>query len=126
MVDGKYSMLINSEGSCRQFIANDGCKIRELLHPKNDPIALGFSLASAEIAAGQASYRHRLAQAEVYYIVSGTGEMHIGEEVQAVQVGDAVFIPAHETQWIKNIGSDVLKFIAIVAPPWCSEDDVRL
>jgi mannose-6-phosphate isomerase-like protein (cupin superfamily) len=126
LADGEYLMFVNSERGCRQFIANDGCEIRELLHPKNDPIVLGFSLASAEVAVGSATYRHRLAQAEVYYIVSGFGEMHVGEELETVQAGDAVFIPANETQWIKNVGSDVLKFIAIVAPPWCCEDDIRL
>jgi mannose-6-phosphate isomerase-like protein (cupin superfamily) len=119
-------MLVNSEGSCPQLIANDGCKIRELLHPKNQPIALGFSLASAEVAVGHSTYRHRLAQAEVYYIIAGAGEMHVAEETQTVEAGDAVFIPANETQWIRNLGPDVLKFIAIVAPPWCHEDDVRL
>ena len=38
-------MLIKREHACAQFTANDGCRIRELLHPKNDDIAAGFSLA---------------------------------------------------------------------------------
>ncbi len=119
-------MLIKSESQCRQFIANDGCKIRELLHPKNDRIDLGFSLAIAEVEPGGRSYRHRLRQAEVYYIVAGTGIVHIGDDERVVSVGDVVFIPPDQVQWIRNPSSETLKFAAIVAPPWSREDDERL
>jgi len=119
-------MLIKSESQCRQFTANDGCSIRELVHPKNDGIDPGFSLAVAEVEVGHRTYRHRLRQAEVYYIVAGAGVVHVGGEERAVGVGDAVFIPPNETQWIRNTHSELLKFVAIVAPPWNSEDDERL
>lgn len=119
-------MLIKSESDCRQFVANDGCRIRELLHPKNDPIELGFSLAIAEVEPGASTYRHRLGQAEVYYIVAGSGVVHIGGEERAVSRGDAVLIPPNHVQWIQNSSAETLKFAAIVAPPWRSEDDERL
>jgi mannose-6-phosphate isomerase-like protein (cupin superfamily) len=119
-------MLIKAESRCRRFVANDGCKIRELLHPKNDDIDLGFSLAIAEVEPGATTYRHRLRQAEVYYLIEGEGVVHVGDEEQAVAVGDAVFIPPNCAQWISNSGSETLKFAAIVAPPWRREDDERL
>ena len=119
-------MLINSESQCSQFVANDGCKIRELLHPKNDPIELAFSLAIAEIEPGGSTHPHRLAQAEVYYVIAGVGVIHIGEEAQTVCVGDAVFIPPNDIQWLHNTGLDALKFVAIVTPPWRGEDDERV
>jgi mannose-6-phosphate isomerase-like protein (cupin superfamily) len=119
-------MLIKSESQCRQFIANDGCRIRELLHPENDGVDLGFSLAIAEVEPGGHTYRHRLRQSEVYYIVAGAGVVHIGDGERAVSVGDAIFIPPDQVQWIHNTSSDTLKFVAIVAPPWRREDDERL
>jgi mannose-6-phosphate isomerase-like protein (cupin superfamily) len=119
-------MLVNSESTCAQFTANDGCQIRELLHPKNDNIDLPFSLAVAEVEVGKCTYRHRLRQLEVYYIVAGTGIMHIGTEQHSVKPGDAVLVPANQTQWIENVGAQALKFAAIVAPAWCAEDDERL
>ena len=119
-------MLTKSESRCPQFIANDGCSIRELLHPKNDPVDLPFSLAVAEVEQGSATYRHRLSQTEVYYILAGTGIVHVGGEERAVTAGDAVFIPPRESQWIRNTGAGTLKFVAIVSPPWRSEDDERL
>ena len=53
-------MLIKSESLCPQFVANDGCKVRELMHPKNDGIDLAFSLAIAEVEPGHRTFRHRL------------------------------------------------------------------
>ncbi len=119
-------MLIKREQACAQFTANDGCRIRELLHPKNDDIRAGFSLAVAEVAVGGRTYRHRLGQVEAYFILAGTGNAWIAGECAPVAVGDVVFIPAGDEQWIENTGEEILKFAAIVAPPWRAEDDERL
>lgn len=119
-------MLIKREQTCAQFTANDGCRIRELLHPKNDDIAAGFSLAIAEVAVGGRTYRHRLRQVEAYLILTGTGNAWVAGECAPVAAGDVVFIPAGDEQWIENTGMETLKFAAIVAPPWRAEDDERL
>ncbi len=119
-------MLVNSESTCVPFTANDGCQIRELLHPKNEEVDLPFSLAVAEVEVGKSTYRHRLKQLEVYYIVAGTGEMHVGEEQRSVETGDVVVVPQSRVQWIENTGSQSLKFVAIVTPAWRAEDDERL
>ncbi len=119
-------MLIKSESRCPQFVANDGCKVRELMHPKKDGIDLAFSLAIAEVEPGDRTFRHRLSQTEVYYIVTGTGVVHIDNEQQHVSSGDAVFIGPCQVQWIENIGFDTLKFAALVSPPWRSEGDENL
>lgn len=120
-------MYIRSESGCEAFVANDGCSIIELLHPKHMPTGLGskldFSLAVAEVQVNEQTYRHILDQHEVYYMLSGDGEMHIDAETANVKAGDAIFIPAGSTQWIKNVGSVPLRFAAIVAPPWTPEGD---
>jgi mannose-6-phosphate isomerase-like protein (cupin superfamily) len=62
------------------FIANDGCRIQELVHPKNDPVGLPYSFAVARLAVGARTYRHRLlGAAELYYIVAGQGRLWMGE-----------------------------------------------
>lgn len=119
-------MLVKNESACPRLHATDGCLIRELLHPANDSVALPFSLAIAEVAPGTHSYRHRLAQTEVYYLLAGTGCMHIDGEQHVVGAGDAILIPPHAVQWIENTGPATLKFVAVVSPPWRSEDDERL
>ena len=109
-----------------EITAVDGCRLRELLHPERVAGApAAYSLAVAMVDPGQATHPHALGQTEVYYLICGTGRMHLGDEVRAVQAGDAIVIPAHARQWIENTGSDVLEFIALVSPPWRLEEDRR-
>jgi mannose-6-phosphate isomerase-like protein (cupin superfamily) len=120
------AMLIKHEKDCKEIIANDGCRLRELLHPDRDPVDISYSLAIAYVDPGKSTFPHYLRQTEAYFILQGIGRMHIGDETQEVNEDDVVVIPAEQKQWIENIGQNVLVFTAIVNPPWRAEDDVRL
>ena len=119
-------MFVKKTSECDAFVANDGCTIRELLHPKNDPVDLPYSLALATVDVGQQSYQHKLQQTEVYHILQGYGRLFIENEDREVRVGDVIVIPAETLQWIENIGYEALIFSAIVSPPWTEDGDVRL
>ncbi|MHC4970924.1 MAG: cupin domain-containing protein [Planctomycetota bacterium] len=119
-------MLIKRLKSCPEIKANDGCRLRELLHPDRDDADLGYSLAIAWVAPGERTHAHTLrGRTEVYLVVIGKGHMHIDDEVDDVEEGDAVVIPPGAVQWIENPGPDRLCFAALVSPPWQAEDDVR-
>lgn len=118
-------MLIKRAADIAGFIANDGCLIRELLHPAHGDCALDYSLALAEVAAHASTYRHRLAQPEVYFILEGEGDLHVDATVVRLKPGDTALIPAHAEQWIDNRGAGLLRFLAICNPPWRAEDDLR-
>ncbi|MDX1518894.1 MAG: cupin domain-containing protein [Gammaproteobacteria bacterium] len=117
-------MFVKNIRDCAEFTASDGCQLRELLHSKNDPVDLDYSIASARVLPGRHSYRHRLKQGEVYYILDGEGVMHIDEEHRAVNNGDLVYIPPEAVQWIENTGDRDLVFLALVSPPWNAADDI--
>ena len=116
-------MLIRKLIDCPEFIAGDGTRLRELLHPDKQDIALGYSLAHAIVPVGQVSVPHALTTSEVYYILSGSGEMHINDEVQTVVPGDAVYIPPNARQYLRNLGQEPLVFICLVDPAWRKEDE---
>jgi len=42
-------VFVKNLDDCIEFLANDGCKIRELLHPANDHLALPYSIVIAKI-----------------------------------------------------------------------------
>ena len=86
-------MLVQNLKDCQEFIAGDNTILRELLHPDKQPVALRYSLAHATLPVGKTSQPHSLTTSEVYYILSGQGEMHIDDETQIVSSGDAVYIP---------------------------------
>ncbi|XGV95287.1 MAG: cupin domain-containing protein [Leptolyngbya sp. BL-A-14] len=116
-------MLIQSLETCSEFVAGDGTLLRELLHPDKQPIDLRYSLAHAIVPVGKTSLPHSLATSEVYYILSGQGEMHVDDECQGVKPGDTVYIPPHAKQFIRNSGAEPLVFICIVDPAWRQADE---
>lgn len=116
-------MLIQKLENCPEFIAGDGTVLRELLHPDKQAVELRYSLAQAIVPPGQVSIPHRLTTSEVYYILSGVGEMHIDAEVETVVPGDAIYIPPHARQYIANRGAANLIFICIVDPAWRKQDE---
>ena len=119
-------MFLKKLDECHEFTAADGCRIRELLHPRNDPVDPGFSIAYARLERGESTIKHKLGQPEVYYILSGQGCMHINDDFQLVESGTVIMIPANAAQWIENKGNTDLLFLAIVCPPWQEQDDIRL
>ena len=116
-------MLIRRLADCPEFAAGDQTRLRELLHPDKQPLDLRYSLAHAVLPVGQTSLPHALQTSEVYYILSGRGEMHIDDAVQVIQAGDAVYIPPQARQFVRNIGAEPLVFLCIVDPAWRLEDE---
>ena len=119
-------MLIHKLLNCAEFVAGDATLLRELLHPDKQPLKLRYSLAHATVQVGQTSTPHALATSEVYYILSGRGDMHIGDEVQPVEPGDTIYIPPNARQYICNRGVEPLVFLCIVDPAWRQEDETVL
>ena len=106
------------------FTAGDETLIREVLHPRNDGLSLGYSLAFATLEPGQASLPHVLRESsEVYVVQKGRGRAFIGEEVADAGPGDVIFIPSGARQYIENTGEERLEFWCIVSPPWSEEGE---
>lgn len=116
-------MLVRKLQECEEFTAGDGTILRELLHPDKQPLALRYSLAHAIVPVGQTSIPHSLTTSEVYYIIQGKGEMHIDEETQLIEPGDAVYIPPNARQYVHNCGDEPLVFVCMVDPAWRQEDE---
>jgi mannose-6-phosphate isomerase-like protein (cupin superfamily) len=117
-------MLIQKLSKSETFVAGDNTILRELLHPDKQPLNLRYSLAHAVLPAGKTSKPHSLKTSEVYYILSGEGEMHIDTEIQTIEPGDAVYIPPNSKQFVRNCGVEPLIFICIVDPAWRKEDEI--
>lgn len=117
-------MLIKSINGCEYFQVPDKTVLCELLHPKNDNIEMGCSIAHAILDKDEASLPHKLkTSVEIYYILEGEGVMHIDNQLKEVGEGDAIYIPPGSVQWIKNTGQSSLKFLCVVTPPWRKEDE---
>ena len=116
-------MFIRDLKTSEKFISGDRAVLRELLHPGNSPLALRYSLAHAFVKPGKKTLPHRLKTSEVYYVLSGSGTMHINMESARVRPGQAVYIPPGSLQFIENTGRSDLAFLCIVDPAWRPEDE---
>jgi mannose-6-phosphate isomerase-like protein (cupin superfamily) len=117
-------MLIRKLKDCKRFAAGDGSLLRELLHPDKADIKLRYSLAHAVVKPGKATKPHALKTSEVYCILEGRGEMHVGAERKKVGPGCAVYIPPRTVQFIRNTGKSNLVFLCIVDPAWRKKDEI--
>ena len=118
-------MLVKSLKDLPTVMDKDGAEIREVLHPKNDPIWNHLSLAHAVVKKGQETKNHILEIVEIYYILSGQGVMTIDREQKEVKKNDAIYMYPGSEQRIKNVGGVDLRFLVICAPPF-SEDKSRV
>lgn len=108
------------------FTTLDGSQIRELLAHRNSSIR-NQSLAEARLPVGASTTPHFHPRTEeIYYILAGTGLMHIGDESRAVGSGDAIAIPPGMRHQITNTGSTVLKFLCCCAPGYEHDDTVLI
>jgi mannose-6-phosphate isomerase-like protein (cupin superfamily) len=106
--------IIKSHIKQEQLI-DENCFIKELINTGDVP---AFSLSRARVLPGVTTENHVVKDTdEVYYILSGEGEMEIdGAIIGAVAAGDTVFIPGNTSQRIKNTGADDLVFLCICMP----------
>ena len=59
---------------------------------------------------------HNQEQEEVYFVVTGTGEMCLGEEKREVSTGQAAYIPSGVFHQLTNIGDTPLTMIYVYGP----------
>ena len=108
------------------FITADGSEIRELLAHRNSSIRKQ-SLAEARLPPGTATTPHfHPVTEEIYYILEGTAQMRIADEMETVGPGDAIAIPPGATHTIRNVSDVVLRFLCCCAPGYEHEDTMLL
>lgn len=104
----------------REYFLDEGCHINELCNAPDDDQA---SIAQARLEVGNATRWHALRDtAERYVIVSGEGDVEVGDmSPRRVGAGDVVVIPAEVRQRITNVGAVDLVFLVVCTPPFVPE-----
>ncbi len=106
-----------------EFLAGDHTRLRELFHPAKHDLKVGYSLAHGTIDPGKRNKWHRLASAEVYYFVAGTGRFLIDDQATAIAAGTVVYVPPGAKQSVVNTGPEQIEFLCLVEPAWRLEDE---
>jgi len=113
--------VINRE-ECEPFVTKDTSEIREIMAYRNSACK-NISLAEATIYPDRSTEPHYHDESEeIYYFLSGSGHMQLGDEELDVGPGDAVFIPPGTVHQTWNTGNEKLVFLCLCAPPYEHED----
>jgi mannose-6-phosphate isomerase-like protein (cupin superfamily) len=117
-------MKIINRKNCSEFVAQDKAIVRELVSPRKSLIK-NQSIAEVRIPSGESVLEHfHKATEEVYYILSGQGEMYLESEAETVGPGDAVIILPGQRHKIANHCKEDLVMLVVCSPGYTDEDQI--
>lgn len=117
-------MDIQSSDRVAAYTMPDGSQICELLSYRNSSIRKQ-SLGASNLPVGCATLVHfHPGMEEIYYILEGSGQMQVGEEIADVAVGDAIAIPPGSKHQLTNTGDCEMRFLFCCAPAFEQEEVV--
>ncbi len=123
-MDSHGNMDIRNVSQSPAFITLDGSEIREILAHRNSCIKKQ-SLAEARLPAGGKTTPHFHKETEeIYYILAGEADMHIGHQTRRVGPVDAIAILPRQIHCIRNVGTEELRFLCMCAPGYEHDDTV--
>jgi len=116
-------IVINREHSAT-IRTRHGSEIRSLIDRTTSEIRR-CSLAEEVLPPGCAvtPHHHRELE-EIYYILSGSGVMTVGEESREVSAGDAIYVPRGERHTLNNTGSEPIRLLLVCGPAFFYEDEI--
>lgn len=97
----------SSRGAVRwwELIGGDTMPTKELV----------VGIAEVPVGVQRPSRGHTHEPAEVYYVVSGRGEVLVDDETYPVASGDAVWIPPNAEHVAYNVGDEPLRLLYVFA-----------
>lgn len=100
------------------YVTKDDSDIVEIFHPgRMSGPGLPCSLAEATVHAGKRTIPHvHERSTEIYYFLSGRGDLVLGEESHAVFPGAAALIPPLTRHWVE--AKETLRFLCVCCPPY--------
>lgn len=76
-------------------------------------------VGTSTIEPGASSNQHKHDDAEeVFYILSGTGRVQVGDEEENIGPGSCIYIPPTVLHELINDSNEKLKLVSITAPPF--------
>ena len=73
-----------------------------------------YVMRELEVGVGGFTPKHSHDWPHINYIISGDGELLIGEKVNKITAGSFAFVPSKTIHQFKNVGNELFKFICIV------------
>jgi mannose-6-phosphate isomerase-like protein (cupin superfamily) len=98
------------------YLAHGGA-IAQMILDRRILKEIGF-LAIANLAKGKTIESHTDPMEEIYFVLSGEGEMSVDEETRQVRPGDATWIPAGSAHSLTNTSEQALLILVVASSNW--------
>lgn len=98
------------------YIAHGGA-VAQMILDRRTLSEIGF-LAMAKLEGGKTIESHIDPMEEIYFILSGEGEMTVETESRPVNPGDAIWIPAGSPHSLRNSGTEDCIILVVASPNW--------
>ena len=98
------------------YLAHGGA-IAQMILDRRTLKEIGF-LAIAALGPGKEIETHIDPMEEIYFVLSGEGEMHVDDESRQVGPGDATWIPTGSSHSLLNTGNAELVILVVASPAW--------
>jgi mannose-6-phosphate isomerase-like protein (cupin superfamily) len=98
------------------YLAHGGA-IAQMILDRRILKEIGF-LAIANLAKGKTIESHTDPMEEIYFVLSGEGEMSVDEETRQVRPGDATWIPAGSAHSLTNTSEQDLLILVVASSNW--------
>lgn len=119
-------MSLRKNSEIESIQGNEGTKIKQYFHPHNTLNGINYSLAQFTLEPGKKSKIHKMSSSEIFYILEGSGIIHVNDEIHHLEKDDSSYVPPNSKQFIENVGTSDLKFLCIVEPAWKADDEILL
>jgi len=119
-------MSLRRNSEIKFIQGGEGTKIKQYFHPHNTLNGINYSIAQFTLEPGKKSKHHKMSSSEIYYILEGSGNLKIDEEILHLEKDDSAYVPPNSKQFIENTGSINLRFLCIVEPAWKADDEILL
>jgi mannose-6-phosphate isomerase-like protein (cupin superfamily) len=98
------------------YIAHGGA-IAQMILDRRILKEIGF-LAIASLAPGKEIEAHVDPMEEIYFVMTGSGKMHVDEDSRQVGPGDATWIPAGSAHSLLNNSNEDLVILVVASSNW--------
>ena len=115
-------MLIVNRDTAAIVVTPHGSEIRPLIDRTTAPVNQ-CSLAEETLPPGRSvTPHHHQVLEEVYYLLSGSGRMRVGDEEREVGAGDAIYIPRGTPHTLSNTGAEPIRLLLVCGPAFDDAD----
>jgi len=98
------------------YLAHGGA-IAQMILDRRILKEIGF-LATARLEPGRRIEPHIDPMEEIYFIMSGEGEMSVDTDTRRVVPGDAIWVPTGSSHGLTNTGNEDCVILVIASPAW--------